>query len=281
MRCEVSEVPNSVTTSGCDQSPFCADEAEVAETDPDAVKTVDTIPLNMHLARLAEIKAQRDDFEHRAWESTSYWRQRWSKTDQEVTDLRREVRILEGIKAQMKNAGSSGEVQRWIDNEQAKLELESTKDQLQRSLRLQERPHGPVNALDLQQNMQQIDRLLSSLALEQSVEYCKPVLNVAGSPDLQSLVKRSFALQHRPEDVFSVEEYVFYSENVQPLLQTLIASALCEWIFDVDVSDLFFQSHEELLGVSSLYDRLWKLLAVRGKTSHLHGGCLSSNLDRS
>ena len=223
------------------------------------------MPFDVYLQRIAVLEDEHEELRRRSLRTEAYYTEHLKKSDEQNKKLRLDVRHLEAIAAQAVGPEGARKIQQLLENSKKRSDLERVIETQRRCIKLDKDVTSTVDALAVQESMRTLSRNLSSLGTEDCLKSCQLQIGLEGCAALKPLLERSFGVECIPGRPFLIKEHLSHDESLHLLLQSLVSSALCEWVFEANVKALFDHKRREAYYDNSVYDRAWGILAVKGK----------------
>jgi hypothetical protein len=178
--------------------------------------------------------------EKQSIETIDSLRHQLSITEGECKELKRQVACLEDARGQLSQSEKSIiETLNANDKEISELqEALNNKERLRSFSTLSFNDPMPLDARKAAAEMASIgDTIKRMMSGYEDNDFCTPP-SFEGRNELHSLFRRSFSLDP-PEPSISISQTFDLSNfSFQAILRTLVASALCEWVFESDLHDI-------------------------------------------
>ena len=210
-----------------------------------------------------------EELRQRSLRAEAYYTERLEQSDEETRKLRLDVRYLEAKAAQLVGPGGTWKIQQLLENGKKQSDLEQVIQTQRRCIRLDKDVLVTVDALAVQESMRTLGRNLSNLGTEDCVTTCQPEIDLEHCAVLKPLLERSFGMECGTREPFLVNEYLSDDESLHVLMQSLVSSAICAWLLEANVKQLFDHKRREAYYDNSMYDRAWSILAVKGESTSL------------
>jgi len=96
----------------------------------------------------------------------------------------------------------------------------------------------PFNARKVKGEMASIGDTIKRILSEYEDDSFSIAQSLEGQSDVKSLFLRSFGLDLQEPSISVSQAFELSTFSFQAIIRTLIASALCEWVFEVDLDDV-------------------------------------------